>query len=234
MVEHERLFGKQAHQVDRCRHLMWIDQKVVREPEPVERPHAPHEGLPEHKPRIRLILHDVPHAYEFFVISQDRQVVRDMFAPQIHPAHDAADERMLVGQAEQPAGLRERLTRLHGHAPHDAHRPCDGLEVGRQMVAGQPLHPRADPRVFGDGIVPKMLVGVDSHGIKGRATAALVVLRQALHVPDVLHSRKDRLHVTEEFLVERLGRPLGPGPDVHGVCAPRDRRRDPRIGDCKL
>ena len=167
VVEHERLLGQARHQLHRRRQLLRIEQQVVGEATRVQLLESADELFAQEKPRIGLVLHDMPHTHEFFPRHELSQLTLYVDTPQIDPADNAADQRMLLCQFKQPAGLLERLSGLHGDRAADTSSRSRGLEVHRQIVAGQPLHAGPDPRIVRRRIAPEVLVGVDVHREKG-------------------------------------------------------------------
>lgn len=128
VVDHERLLRQEPHQFDGGGQLLHMEQQVVGEAVRVELPDAAQEGLPEHEPRVGLVLHHMPHADERRVRRQCVEVVADAVAPQVHPADHALHERMGGGQVEQPAALRDALPGLHGDGAVD---PLGGHQGAR-------------------------------------------------------------------------------------------------------
>ena len=104
---------------------------------------------PQHEAIVGLRLHDVAHAEELRVADESLQLLGGVIGLQIDPANDARDERMRVGQLEQPSRFFERLARLHGHAGVDSRAIHLAAQIGRQKIAAQRGHRVVDPAVLG-------------------------------------------------------------------------------------
>ena len=116
---------------------------------------------------VRLALHDVSDAHELRVRRERREIGVDRRRLQIDPADDADDERVRVGEGEEPARFLERLPRLHRDARVDAGRGHLAQGVRWQKVAHERRHRAVDPAVL-DGVVsPEVLVGVDADHAAG-------------------------------------------------------------------
>ncbi len=63
---------------------------------------------------VGLGLHDVPQAHELRMVRESANLRLDVRRLQIDPADDASDERVLIGQRQQPARLLQRLADLDG------------------------------------------------------------------------------------------------------------------------
>ena len=81
MVEHKRLLRQQAGQLDRCRQLLGVEEQVVGEPKLVEVLETANKRLAQQKPRVGLVLNNMPHARKFFVRGERRQIVSHPVAP---------------------------------------------------------------------------------------------------------------------------------------------------------
>ena len=106
----------------------------------------------------------MPDADKLRMLRNLSELIDNVRAPQVDPADDTADERIGIGELEQPAALLEGLPRLHGNRAADSLRGGKRREILGKMVVRQPLHPLPDPGILGRGIAPEMLVGIDPHG----------------------------------------------------------------------
>ncbi len=140
------------------------DQDVVGEVAPAEPVNAAQKVVLEHERVIRLILHDVADADELRVVAENLQLFVNHRATQVHPADDAADDRVPIRKLEQPLRLLESLAGLHRDEALEAERLGDLAPVIGQEVALDRGHVVADPRVFVSVVAPQVDVRVDSHG----------------------------------------------------------------------
>src|SRR6185436_12686064 len=75
------------------------------------------------------------------------------------------DERVRLGERQQPPRFLEGLPHLHGHARVEPATPHLAFGVCRQEVAPQPGHRLVDPAVLDRVVSPEMLMSVDTrHG----------------------------------------------------------------------
>ena len=102
MIQHERLFGKSLHQLDRRRQLFRINQYVVGQFELFQAADAAQEVLAQYEVVGRFVLDDMPHAHEFPVLREFGELFLDPFRTQIDPADDAFDHGGAVGKREEP------------------------------------------------------------------------------------------------------------------------------------
>ena len=100
----------------------------------------------------------MPHADELRMGRKRLQLCDRVVRLQIDPADHAGDERMRVGQLEQPARLLERLPRLHGNARVNDCAVHLTPRVGGQEVAPQTRHRLVDPTVLRCVVAPEMLM----------------------------------------------------------------------------
>ena len=163
MIKHKRLFRHETRQFDSGRQLVGKDEQVVGEAKLVQRPEAANKVVTQQKPRIGLVLNNMPYPDEFWGGGKSCQVLGDCGTPQVDPADDALDERIGRSKLEQPVIFCERLASLHGDRASNPERPGHCLEIGREIIPSQPLHARADPRILSLRIAPEMLMGVNGH-----------------------------------------------------------------------
>ena len=111
---------------------------------------------------VRLRLHDVADADELRMRGDALELRVDVVRLQIDPADDAGDERMRVGQREQPARFLERLPRLHRDAGVEARRAPSRAARRRagSRAAARAIESSIQP-VLGGVVAPEMLVRVD-------------------------------------------------------------------------
>ena len=83
-------------------------------------PQSTQELVTAEKPRVGLVLYDVPNAHEAVVRHEPHEVGMHAVAPQVDPADDPADQRIPVRQMQKPKALLDRLPGLHRHRAADA------------------------------------------------------------------------------------------------------------------
>jgi len=81
----------------------------------------------------------------------------------IHPADDAANKRMLVGQLQQEAGVGDAGQRLNQHRALDARALQLGQQIVRHEVAVNGGQRRRRPLPLTVSETPEVLVGIDAH-----------------------------------------------------------------------
>ena len=105
----------------------------------------------------------MPDAEQPAVRRQLLELHVDLRRLQVDPADDAGDERMQVGEREQPARFVECLQRLDGDAPLEAGAAHLALQVRRGEILLQGLHRVVYPAVLDGIVLPEVLMRVDSH-----------------------------------------------------------------------
>ncbi len=111
----------------------------------------------------RLGLDDVAEAFEEGVRGEAFEERGEDGVGDGEPAYYAADEGFLGGEAEEPFGLFDGLAGLDGDGAGDFGGGGFGDEVGGLEVAAEGLLGVVDPAVFGGGVAPEVVVGVDAH-----------------------------------------------------------------------
>jgi hypothetical protein len=106
---------------------------------------------------------DVADADELRIQCESRELFVETIGAQVHPAHDAFDERVPSGQFQEKGSILHGLAGLHSDAAVEPSGPKQRFELGRQVIALQDPHPFGDPRIAGSLVVPEVLMGVDSH-----------------------------------------------------------------------
>ena len=120
--------------------MAWVDQDVVGETEVAQGGHAAQELRPQQEAVVGLGLHDVAQAHELGRPANGSSWARRSGACRSTQPTTPRDERVPIGQLEQPARLLQGLARLHGHAGVEAGGAQLGLEVGGQEVAPEGGH----------------------------------------------------------------------------------------------
>src|SRR3982074_3101390 len=117
---------------------------------------------------------DVARPCELGAPHQGLQLCAYVRRLQIGPAHHARDERMAVGQLEQPPRLLESLSRLDGDTGVEAGTAQLRLEVGGQEVAPEGGQGSVDPLVLDGVVMPEVLMRVDAARGNGEVTAVVL------------------------------------------------------------
>src|SRR6185503_5023610 len=139
-----------------------IYKNVVSEAELFEPLQTTEKRRTQQKAIVRLALRDVAAADQLRMTAERLEIARHIRRLQIHPSDNAGDERMGIGQGQEPARFVERLARLDGDARLDAGTPEQRLEIVRQEVAAQRRHAVVDPSVLKRVVAPEMLVRVNA------------------------------------------------------------------------
>ena len=139
-----------------------IYEDVVGEIELFEQRQPGDERGPHEKALVGLRLRDVADAYELRVARERLEIGARATRLQIHPADDARDEGMRVGEREQPPRLVERVRRLHRDALGETGALQRRREIGGKKIAAQRRHPVVYPAVLRGVVAPEMLVRVDA------------------------------------------------------------------------
>ena len=181
MIDDEGLPGVAVHERDRVRQVAREDEHVVDEAEPLQRGHAAVEIAPQHVPIVRLVVDDVPEAFERPIHRQPLDVRLNRRHDERHPPDDPADDRVLVGEAEQPLRLGNGVLRLHGdRARHPGARER-GIQSRGPVVALEQRHRIRDPGIRGRLVRPEVMVGVDAG--HWRTASGLLVRPTAYSAP---------------------------------------------------
>ncbi len=106
------------------------EQQVVGQVEIPQPGDAGAEVRSQHERVVRLVVDDVADTDELRVPRVSRELVADLRRAQVHPADDAPDERVRVGELQEPLGLLDHLPRLDGDRAVEAGRAEPRLEVG--------------------------------------------------------------------------------------------------------
>ena len=114
VVEHEGLVRKLGDEFDGDGQVLRKQQQVVGQTELPQLRDAATEFRQQHEVVIRFVVDDVADADELRVLRVFLQLLAEFRRAQVHPAHDALDEVVLVGQFQQPLRLFDHLARLHG------------------------------------------------------------------------------------------------------------------------
>ena len=164
MIQHEALPREPRRELAGNAQMATIYEDVVREVELFEARKAGDERRAHEKAVVGLGLRDMTDANELRMPRHGLEIRTHADRLQIDPADDARDERMRVGEREQPARLLGGLPRLHGDARREAGALNRGREILGQKIAAQCRHRVIDPSVLRGVVAPEVLVRVDSRG----------------------------------------------------------------------
>ena len=165
MVEHEGLVRKLSDELDGDGQVLRKEQQVVGQIELPQLRDASTKLWPQHEAVIRFIVNDVADADELWVPGVFLQLSPQVGRAQVHPAHDALDQGVLVRKFQQPLGLFDHLACLHGDGAVELDRLEQRLEFIRQVIASQDGHGIGHPDLVGGIVFPEMLVGIEAdHG----------------------------------------------------------------------
>ena len=104
----------------------------------------------------------MPDAHQLAMRRHAANLRLDVGCPQIDPTHHAGDERVLVGERQQPPRLLQRLPHLHRDTGVDADRIHLDAQIGRKEIPAERRHARVDPPVLRGVVAPEMLVRIDA------------------------------------------------------------------------
>ena len=107
---------------------------------------------------VRLIVHQVPHAFELRMPLQVVEGRSQVGISQIHPADHAANEFVLLSQFEQPAGFLDHHVRLHHYRAIESVPVENRFQIVRQKIAAQRRLALGHPRIPEAADIPEMLV----------------------------------------------------------------------------
>ena len=167
MVQHEGLERKLFHKLDSGRQLPRENQQVVPQTVAVQLFDAAQEVFSHQKTVVWLVLRHVAYPGKLGIEPEACQLLAHLGRAQVNPADHTPDERIFGGKLQQPAGLFQRLARLHGYGSLQTQRALEPLQI-----LGQPVllerSARTYPGILLRAVLPEMLVGVDfgCHGAK--------------------------------------------------------------------
>ena len=126
----------------------------------------------KHEIVVGLGLYDVADADQFWALRKFAHLIGELSGAEVDPADDAADEIVLRGEREEPAGFFERLPGLHGDAAVESGLREQRLEIVRKDVATERGHGVVDPAVLDRVVVPEVLMSIDPLHVFGSPVAA--------------------------------------------------------------
>jgi hypothetical protein len=126
-----------------------------------EEAHAAVPVVAEHQLVVGIVEGDVPHAAELGPIGEAFELARQVGRGQRDPADDAGQERVLVGQVEEPPGLVEAVPSLHGDGRAHAARRQLLRELRWQEISLDGGHLVRHPGMLGGDVAPEVDVCVD-------------------------------------------------------------------------
>src|SRR5213592_840100 len=103
----------------------------------------------------------MPHAFEFCMRYKFIQLLPNVRSRQIHPAHDAGDERILIRETQQPASFFETVAGLDQNCFFNAASFQYRLKCRRQIILTKNLDFRSHPWIIEASNLPEMLVTID-------------------------------------------------------------------------
>src|SRR5207245_9187119 len=125
------------------------DQNVIAQSDIFELRHSSIEILTQHVEIVRLVVQNVTHSFELWVVPILFEMRSHSWIDQRNPAHDSAHTVMLGRQLQQPISFKQTLPGLDGHYPIDPG-VLDGLQKLRnKKIPANRLHIFRYPRVVG-------------------------------------------------------------------------------------
>ena len=103
----------------------------------------------------------MPHAFEFCMRYKFIQLLPNVRSRQIHPAHHAGDERILIRETQQPASFFETVAGLDQNCFFNAASFQYRLKCRRQIILTKNLDFRSHPWIIEASNLPEMLVTID-------------------------------------------------------------------------
>lgn len=111
---------------------------------------------------VGLFLKNVADGLVFRVKGEALEILTDVFFDEGDPADDGLDEVGLVGEGKEPIGFLDDLAGLDDDGAFDLGSGGGRVEFGEDLVLREG-GASGDPRVFFDGVVPEVVVGIE-HG----------------------------------------------------------------------
>lgn len=123
-------------------------------------------GLPDERRDVSFVLQLMAKAAQLWAAPRG-DALGQLRRREILPADHRRDSRVVARELEQERRLVAPGARLHRDRRSERMRVHLRPQRSGQVVAGERVHCRADPRIVGRAITPEVLMGIDTHCAHG-------------------------------------------------------------------
>ena len=163
VVDDEGKAGEPVCQLGYEGQVLRAQQEVIGQPAAREFAESAQDIGSQQPAIIGLIVNRMADTLEAGMLLESVEAVANARVGQVNPRDHTQNERVRIGEFEQPFGLSRFRGCLHGHAPVHAVVAQDRAEHVRQEVLPERRGLGGHPRIGKTVELPEVLVGVDTH-----------------------------------------------------------------------